>query len=228
MDSKGLRLTLLQVTLEGARTVSKCFQPGATDHFSLRGTTEKARERYFWHSDGAMRLGGWEVCVSVCSLVLVLHSRLKARAGDVAARVQRHRLREGSDEQVAVRVRHVGSWQSVLALGTFVRAAASRSRERRRAHFVHVSASELKAVLAESLCDPEWEACSSLVKFRVFISLTALCDPEWEACARAKKLSEKSDALGRSCSRCISSHGACLWPAHAVHALRNDSSCAQA
>ena len=68
LDSKGLRLTLLQVTLEGARTVSKCFQPGATDHFSLRGTTEKARERYFWHSDGAMRLGGWEVCVSVARL----------------------------------------------------------------------------------------------------------------------------------------------------------------
>ena len=67
----------------------------------------------------------------------------------------------------------VGSWQSVLALGTFVRAAASRSRERRRAHFVHVSASELKAVLAESLCDPEWEAC-----------------------ARAKKLSEKATLSG--------------------------------
>ena len=32
-------------------------------------------------------------------------------------------------------------------------------------------------MLAESLCDPEWEACSSLVKFRVFISVDCVVRP---------------------------------------------------
>ena len=44
-----------------------CYQPGATDHFSLRGTAEEAGERFRWYDDGAMQLDHWrafQICVS--------------------------------------------------------------------------------------------------------------------------------------------------------------------
>lgn len=47
------------LSLQEATTISRCYQPGAQDHFSLRGSREMARDRYYWWDDGAMQLDHW-------------------------------------------------------------------------------------------------------------------------------------------------------------------------
>ena len=61
------RLRSLQASAAGR--ISRCYQPGATDHFSLRGTAEKAGERFRWYDHGAMQFDHWQafqLCVSFC------------------------------------------------------------------------------------------------------------------------------------------------------------------